>query len=55
MTSLLQDPGDKPLPGLRTVYDRPDARIYANPAELPRAFLVGNQEVVSERTQPAVP
>jgi Bacterial membrane protein YfhO len=47
VTSLLQDPGDKPLPGLRTVYDRPDARIYENPAELPRAFLVGNQEVVS--------
>jgi hypothetical protein len=46
VTSLLQDPGDNPLPGLRTVYDGPDARIYENPARLPRAFLVGRQQVV---------
>jgi hypothetical protein len=46
VTSLLQNPGDKPLPGLRTVYAGPDARIYANPSSLPRAFLVENQRVV---------
>jgi hypothetical protein len=46
VSSLLQDPGDKRLPGLRTVYDGPDARIYANPSGLPRAFLVGSQQVV---------
>jgi hypothetical protein len=46
VTSLLQDPGDRPLPGLRIVYDGPDARIYRNPVRLPRAFLVGTQEVV---------
>jgi hypothetical protein len=56
VTSLLQDPGDKPLPGLRTVYDGPDARIYENPARLPRAFLVGRQRVVdgADRARDAV-
>jgi membrane protein YfhO len=47
VTSLLQDPGDNPLPGLRAVYSGSDARIYANPSSLPRAFLVGSQRVVS--------
>ena len=47
VTSLLQHPGDNPLPGLRRLYDGPDARIYANPSALPRAFLVGSQQVVS--------
>jgi hypothetical protein len=47
VSSLLQDPGDKPLRGLRSVYEGPDARIYENPAALPRAFLVGSQRVVN--------
>ena len=42
---LLQSPRDAPLPGLRAVYSGPDARIYRNPAALPRAFLVDRQIV----------
>ena len=34
------------LDGLRTVYDRPDARIYDNPEALPRAFVVHAQRQV---------
>ena len=41
---------DPPLrtAGLRVVYDRPDARIYANDAALPRAFVVGAQRRVDD-------
>lgn len=46
VTNLLQNRRDPPLPGLRTAYAGPDARIYANPAALPRAFLVDQQLVV---------
>jgi hypothetical protein len=38
------DPLDRP--GLRLAYDGPDARVYANERALPRAFLVGDTEVV---------
>ena len=31
---------DRPLP-LREVYAGPDARVYANPDAVPRAFVVG--------------
>jgi Bacterial membrane protein YfhO len=42
---LLQHPDDPPAAGLTPVYDGPDARIYRNPAALPRAFLVDRQVV----------
>jgi hypothetical protein len=49
VTDILQDPQDPPvrLPGLRVAYSGPDARIYRNENALPRAFLVGRQDVVS--------
>ena len=43
---LLQNHGDKPLPGLQVAYQGDDARIYRNPSALPRAFVVGQQTVV---------
>jgi len=43
VTSLLQHPGDPPLPGRTPVYDGKDARIYRNPRALPRTFLVDRQ------------
>jgi hypothetical protein len=43
---LLQQRRDAPLRGFRTLYDGPDARVYANPAALPRAFVVDRQVVV---------
>jgi hypothetical protein len=46
VSSLLQHPGDPPLPGRRPVYDGADARIYRNPRALPRAFLVDRQRVI---------
>ena len=44
--NLLQHPRDPPLAGQRPAYDGADARIYRNPAALPRAFLVDRQQVV---------
>jgi hypothetical protein len=46
VTSLLQNRGDPPLRSLETAYSGRDARIYRNPAALPRAFLVNGQQVV---------
>jgi hypothetical protein len=45
---LLQNYGDPPLrlAGSRLAYQGSDARVYTNPVALPRAFLVGGQEVV---------
>jgi hypothetical protein len=45
---LVQDLEDPLLdaPGLTLVYNRPDARIYANRRALPRAWVVGEQRVV---------
>jgi len=45
---IMQQPQDKPLHhrGLRLGYDERDARIYDNPAALPRVWLVGRQRVV---------
>jgi hypothetical protein len=48
VSSLLQHPGDPPLPGLTPVYDGPDARLYPNPSALPRAFVVDGQQVVED-------
>ena len=45
---LLQNRRDPPLRRLRPVYAGPDARIYANPDALPRAFLVDRQIVVRD-------
>jgi hypothetical protein len=44
---LLQQRRDQPLRGFRAVYDGPDARVYANPAALPRAFVV-DREIVAD-------
>ena len=46
---LLQNYGDPPLKlaGSRLAYQGSDARIYTNPQALPRAFLVGGQQVVA--------
>jgi len=46
VSQIVQPPEDKPLANLRTVYDGPDARIYANPHAMPRAWVVGAQSVV---------
>jgi hypothetical protein len=48
VADLLQPPGDAPLslPGLRLAYRGPDARVYASERALPRAWVVGAQEVV---------
>ena len=45
---ILQSQQDRPLkdPSLSLVYDRPDARVYANAAAMPRAWVVGAQQVV---------
>ena len=43
---LLQHPADPLLPGRAPAYAGDDARVYVNPNRLPRAFLVGRQEVV---------
>jgi hypothetical protein len=50
VSRVLQAPTDPKLTaeGLRLVYDRPDARIYANDAALPRAFVVGAQKRVED-------
>jgi hypothetical protein len=42
---LLQQRRDKPLREFRPVYQGPDARVYENPAALPRAFVVDRQVV----------
>jgi Bacterial membrane protein YfhO len=46
--SLMQQPIDPPLHTLRRVYAGSDARIYANPSVLPRAFLVDRQDAVHD-------
>jgi hypothetical protein len=45
---LLQQPRDRPLRSLRIVYAGRDARVYANPEALPRAFVVDRQRLVSD-------
>jgi hypothetical protein len=53
VTDFLQDPEEKPLKarGLQLAYDRPDGRVYRNPAALPRVFLVGRQQTVAGETE----
>jgi hypothetical protein len=43
---LLQNHRDQPLGRFRAAYAGPDARIYANPFALPRAYLVDHQIAV---------
>jgi membrane protein YfhO len=45
---LLATPSDTPLPNLDTTYSGPDGRIYTNPYAVPRAFVVGRQEVAGD-------
>jgi hypothetical protein len=45
---VLTPPEDAPL-ALPLAYQGPDARVYANPAALPRAFLVGAQRVTGDQ------
>ena len=46
VADIVQAPGEPPLSGLETTYEGPDARIYANPFTLPRAWVVGGQRAV---------
>lgn len=48
VSDLLQEPGAPPPPasGLKLAYSGSDADVYANDDALPRAFLVGRQQVV---------
>ena len=50
VADLMQDPTLKPL-SLRLNYSGPDARVYANPDALPRAFLVDRQQVVADESK----
>ena len=50
VTHLLQHPGDPVLPGREPAYAGADARVYANPSALPRAFLVDRQVVAPSAT-----
>jgi hypothetical protein len=50
VSRILQPAADPVLrvEGLRVIYDKPDARIYANDAALPRAFVVGARRRVDD-------
>jgi hypothetical protein len=50
VSDVMQPATDPPLSAkrLRLAYDGPDARVYANPDALPRAFVVGAQKVVDD-------
>jgi hypothetical protein len=50
---ILEQKHEPPLdvPGLRVVYDGPDATIYANPDAMPRTWLVTGQVVVRTGAQ----
>jgi hypothetical protein len=47
VSDILAPPQNPVVPGLRTTYSGPDARIYANPYALPRAWVAGGQRVVA--------
>lgn len=49
VADVMQPKPSPPLgvPGLELAYEGPDARVYANPGALPRAFVVGGQRVVA--------
>ncbi len=52
VTDLMQSPRDEPLDddAVRMTYDGPDARLYRVDGALPRAFVVGDQQVASGAT-----
>ena len=47
VSAIVADADGPSRPGLRLTYEGSDARVYANPYALPRAFMVGAQRVVS--------
>jgi Bacterial membrane protein YfhO len=47
VTDILQPPREPVLPGLEMTYEGPDARLYANPFALPRAWVVAGQRAVA--------
>jgi Bacterial membrane protein YfhO len=49
VTDIAQDPDEPPVenPSLSLSYDKPDLRVYATPDPLPRAGVVGSQQVVA--------
>lgn len=46
VADILQAPEEPPLRGLEMTYEGPDARLYANPFALPRAWVVAGQRTV---------
>jgi hypothetical protein len=46
VADVMQPPAEPPLEGLRATYEGRDARLYANPHALPRAWVVAGQRVV---------
>jgi hypothetical protein len=48
VSRIMQPPGEAPLP-LRELYAGPDARVYENPDAVPRAFVVGSEEVTGDQ------
>jgi hypothetical protein len=50
VADIVQSRADSPpldLPGLSLAYARPDAQIYSNAGALPRAFVVGAQQIAT--------
>jgi hypothetical protein len=45
VTDIIQAPGDPKVPGLAITYEGADARLYGNPHALPRAWVVGGQQL----------
>jgi Bacterial membrane protein YfhO len=48
VTDIIQPPAEPPVTGWEVSYDGPDARLYANPHALPRAWVVGEQQLVAD-------
>jgi membrane protein YfhO len=51
VTDIVQPPGEPPVPGWEITYDGDDARLYANPHALPRAWVVGGQRTVASEDE----
>jgi hypothetical protein len=48
VTDIVQPRGEPPVAGWDVSYEGEDARLYANPHALPRAWVVGDQRVVAD-------
>jgi hypothetical protein len=48
VTDIVQPPAEPPVPGWEISYDGDDARLYANPHALPRAWVVAGQRTVAD-------